>query len=142
MAKGIPNWSSATGNIERVILQLDPSHFGRPSRYYPRTPVFLLYINDLPNRISSSIKLFACDCKVHRDIKHRSDCNKLQHHLNKLSAWSKDWLLDFSVEKYSVLRIRKKLAFAYCINGQQLNETSDQKDLGVLVSNDLNLRNT
>ena len=54
-----------------------------------------------------------------------------------LSAWSKDWLLDFSVEKCSVLRIRKKMEFPYCINGQRLNETCEQKDLGVLVSNDL-----
>ena len=59
--------------------------------------------------------------------------------MNRLSACSKDWLLDSSVEKCSVLRLRRKIKLPYCINGRQLNETSEQNDLGVLVSDDLKL---
>ena len=57
----------------------------------------------------------------------RNDFYDLQHDMNRLSAWSSDWLMDFSVEKCSVFRIRKKIEFPYCINGQRLNETSEQK---------------
>ena len=34
----------------------------------------------------------------YRKIKYRMDCNKLQEHFHNISAWSKDWLLDFSVD--------------------------------------------
>lgn len=98
---------------------------------------FLLYINDLPKKVESSIKLFADDCKVYRSIKTKDDCYALQHDLNRLSAWTQDWLLQFSVEKCSVLRVRSSINFPYCINGQPLTEVQEQKDLGVIVSNDL-----
>ena len=41
--------------------------------------LFLTYINDLPNNIHSSIRLFADDCVLYRDIKNEIDsqnCNK------------------------------------------------------------------
>ena len=41
--------------------------------------LFLTYINDLPNNIHSSIRLFADDCVLYRDITNEIDsqnCNK------------------------------------------------------------------
>ena len=34
---------------------------------------FLTYINDLPNNTHSSIRLFADDCVLHRELKHEID---------------------------------------------------------------------
>jgi hypothetical protein len=40
--------------------------------------LFLVYINDLPENIHSSAKLFADDCLLHREVNTTSDTNKLQ----------------------------------------------------------------
>ena len=69
---------------------------------------FLLYIHDLPNRISSSIKLFADDCKVYRDIKRRSDCYKLQHDLKKTLSMVKRLAIEFWCGKVLCAQNTKK----------------------------------
>ena len=49
--------------------------------------LFLTYINDLPNNIHSSIRLFADDCILYREIKNEIDSQQLQKHLNSLMKW-------------------------------------------------------
>ena len=74
------NWlkSFLTGRRQRVILNGSSSKWTPVISGVPQGTIlgplcFLLYINDLPDRISSSIKLFADDCKVYRDIRSKSD---------------------------------------------------------------------
>ena len=52
--------------------------------------LFLLYINDLPEVISSSsrVLMFADDKKIFREIKTLADASSLQEDLGKLAAWS------------------------------------------------------
>ena len=40
--------------------------------------LFLTYINDLPNNIHSSIRLFADGCVLYREIKKEIDSQELQ----------------------------------------------------------------
>ena len=49
----------------------------------------------------------------------------------------KTWLLDFNAKKYVVLRIKAAIEYQYSLNGVYLQEVSDQKDLGITVSNTL-----
>ena len=49
--------------------------------------LFLLYVNDLPSCISSSIRLFADDCLLYRTINDSNDSLSLQNDLNALSKW-------------------------------------------------------
>ena len=51
--------------------------------------LFLIYINDLPNEISSGVRLFADDAIVHQTISDPSDCQTLQEDLDELSNWEK-----------------------------------------------------
>jgi hypothetical protein len=94
-------------------------------------------VNDLPDAMSSTAKMFADDTKVYRRINTREDCQNLQDDLNLLSNWSRIWLLNFNETKCVVLRIKSALAYYYSMNGVYLQEVSEQRDLGVLVSNDL-----
>ena len=55
--------------------------------------LFLLYINDLPSDISSTIILYADDVIIYRYISSNEDVLKLQEDLVKLSQWAKDWLM-------------------------------------------------
>jgi hypothetical protein len=46
--------------------------------------LFLIYINDLPENLHSSAKLFADDCLLYRELNTTSDTNKLQEDLDML----------------------------------------------------------
>ena len=61
--------------------------------------LFLLYINDLPDNIDSSVYRYANDTKLYREIREPRDHEILQEDLNKLSDWSDLWLLKFHSEK-------------------------------------------
>ena len=63
--------------------------------------LFLIYVNDIPETVNCSIKMFADDTKLFRTVKTIDDCNILQNDLNTLSQWTNDWLLSFNVDKCS-----------------------------------------
>ena len=50
--------------------------------------LFLIYINDLDDDITSKVLMFADDTKVFRKIKSDADRQPLQDDINKLTEWS------------------------------------------------------
>ena len=71
--------------------------------------LFLIFIHDLPEYISSStkVRLFADECMLYREIKSNADSIQLQEDLNLLVKWE-DWLMAFNPKKCQVLQISKK----------------------------------
>jgi len=57
--------------------------------------LFLLYVNEIPSWILSSINMFADDTKVWRVIETDPDCTALKMDINVLLKWSDQWLLHF-----------------------------------------------
>ena len=59
--------------------------------------LFLIYINDLEDDISSKVLKFADDTKVFRNITNDTNKQSLQDDLDKLVKWSEKWqmLLNF-----------------------------------------------
>ena len=52
--------------------------------------LFLIFFNDLPEDIRSSVRLFEDDCVLYRNIKSLLDCQILQDDLNNLALWETD----------------------------------------------------
>ena len=52
--------------------------------------LFLVYIDDLTNYLSSNNSLYADDLKVKRQISDISSCNILQNDISKLHTWTSD----------------------------------------------------
>ena len=50
--------------------------------------LFLIFINDLPDNIKSSVCLFAEDCVLYRNIHSLQDCLILQEDLDSLGLWA------------------------------------------------------
>ena len=105
--------------------------------------LFLLFINDIPNNLSTgtTIRLFADDCLVYREIRSPEDQIQLQRDLAILEEWSKTWGMSFNPSKCTILRTRPgskpPLQHFYTLHGQILKEVPTAKYLGVLLSNDL-----
>ena len=70
--------------------------------------LFLLYINDINNAITSQIKLFADDSVLYRNIHNQNDQVTLQNDLDTISAWAEKWLMELNINKCSVLTITLK----------------------------------
>ena len=90
---------------------------------------FLLYINDLPNNLTSNVRLFADDCLL-----------LLQNDLLKLKEWQNTWLMKFNPTKCSTMTLasRKPTPNHYTFCGQQLKYVQSHCYLGVQISNTLN----
>ena len=70
--------------------------------------LFLLFINDIDNDIQSSLRLFADDTILYREIWSKDDHNIIQNDIHTLFKWSQTWKLDFNVSKCKVLTISNK----------------------------------
>ena len=105
--------------------------------------LFLLYINDLPDCVSSqsTTRLFADDCLLYRKIQSQDDAKKLQEDLDALQQWESDWLMTFNPQKcqtISVTNKRKPVNKTYSIHDQSLQKVSSAKYLGVHIQQNMN----
>jgi hypothetical protein len=81
------------------------SHFTSISVLEPS--LFLFYINDMPEGIQSTVRLFADDTIAYVTISSDADAANLQQDLDKLAEWKSKWLMKFHPEKCNVLTISK-----------------------------------
>ena len=65
---------------------------------------FNLYVNDISSGISSTVKLYADDIKVYREISDIArDTSILQSDLFHLRNWSEVWKLNFNAKKCEIM---------------------------------------
>ena len=98
--------------------------------------LFLIYINDMPERVSSNIRLFADDSYLYREINSPLDSIHLQNDLDELVKWEKMWSMEFHPDKCKVLRITNKtkpLLCQYSMHGTILQSVDTAKYLGVTI---------
>lgn len=104
--------------------------------------LFLVYVNDIPEMVDCKLKMFADDTKIWNSVKNMTDNMLLQEDLDKLSEWSKIWLLKFHVGKCKRMHIgRTNAKFEYSMkdgDGRRiLEEVDEEKDIGVWISNNM-----
>ena len=98
--------------------------------------LFLLYINDINNAITSQIKLFADDSVLFRNIHNQNDQVILQNDLDTISSWAEKWLMELNINKCSVLSITLKrcsIFHDYDILGATLMRVTNHDYLGVTI---------
>ena len=71
--------------------------------------LFLIYINDFHEYLNySTLRLFADDSIIYKEIRSIDDTIKLQNDLDAAAKWEQDWLMSFHPDKCSVLRVTNK----------------------------------
>ena len=66
--------------------------------------MFLIYINDIGDKVSSSLWPFADDCVLYRTITSLEDSKQLQYDLDSILEWSQIWQMNFNIRKCTVLQ--------------------------------------
>lgn len=143
------NWiqSYLSNRQQRVVIEGNSSPWlpvksGVPQGSILGPLLFLLYINDMPEIVSSStLALFADDAKCFRSINSIADCLELQRDLDRLFQWSVKWKLEFNVKKCKALTVSRsihnKVKFSYSLNGSIIESVDSFRDLGVTITQDL-----
>ena len=67
-----------------IILNTAEVLSGVPQGTVPGPTLFLIFINDLPQSVNSSVRLFADDCVLYREIRCKQDTVTLQQDLDAL----------------------------------------------------------
>ena len=74
---------------QRIKIRGTFSNWSPVSSGVPQGPtLFLVYVNDIPNVVTSSIKTFAADTKIYREINNAEDTSALQSDLDCLENWT------------------------------------------------------
>eukprot|EP00112_Aurelia_sp_Birch-Aquarium-sp1_P026644 Seg96.8 transcript_id=Seg96.8/GoldUCD/mRNA.D3Y31 product="putative RNA-directed DNA polymerase from transposon BS" protein_id=Seg96.8/GoldUCD/D3Y31 len=136
------------GRKQRVLLngvssQWEDFKFGIPQGSVLGPLLFLIFINDLPEAVQSTIYLFADDSKIWRTIKDKEDSEILQQDLDKMQKWSEKWLMQYHPDKLKGLCLNNKETVSkreYTVGDVIIKKVTAEKNLGVTVDKDLKFK--
>lgn len=134
--------SFLTGRTQQVVLGGSLSNKADVLSGVPQGTVlgpllFLIYINDLPSYVNSTIRLFADDAYLYNIIDSVNDSLLLQSDLDNLQLWEKYWDMEFHPQKCKTLTITNKtkpITTTYSIHNEQLESVANAKYLGVILN--------
>jgi len=109
--------------------------------FYVGPLLFLVYINDLPDCVSSLLYMFADDVECAHSISSLEDCKLLQADLDSLTNWAQQWKMSFKESKCVVLKYTSPklpvVQSGYTLNGVEMVTSDSCKDLGIFFAADL-----
>ena len=132
-----------TDRRQRVVVDGEVSNWKSVLSGVPQGSVlgpilFLIYINDLDDSITSNVLKFADDTKLFRKVNTDGDKQHLQNDLDRLVKWSEKWQMLFNFGKCKCLHTgHGNLDVNYKMGDTVLGTTVKEKDLGVTISADM-----
>ena len=142
-----------SGRFQRILLNGQTSSWrpilaGVPQGSVLGPLLFLIYINDLPDELKSNAKLFADDTSLFAIVNDKNEsANILNNDLKLISKWAYDLKMLFNPDPskpaQEVLFTRKKQIQnhpAISLNNIQIERTSHQKHLGIILDEKLNFK--
>ena len=133
------------GRTQRVVVDgvaSEPSAVlsGVPQGSVLGPILFLIFINDLPDYVQSSTKLFADDLILYRKIESDNDRQILQDDLTNLTTWEDKWGMKFHPDKCETIHITRSnnpVKHQYHLRGHPLAITDSTKYLGITINSKL-----
>jgi hypothetical protein len=126
---------------QRVVLNGETSNWTKVVSGVPQGSVlgpilFTIFINDLDEGIKNIIKKFADDTKLMGMTGSIEQVNGIREDLRRLDEWSQLWQMKFNVDKCKVMYLgHGNSKSKYEIQGKELGEIVEEKDLGVFFDN-------
>ena len=142
-----------SGRLQRVTLNSQTSSWRPIMAGVPQGSIlgplrFLIYINDLLNKLKSNAKLFADTLPYLLSLKMKAKVlNVLNNDLSLISEWVFNWKMLFNPDPtkpaHEVLFSRKKKTLNHPtlnLNNIQIERASSQKHLGLILDEKLNFK--
>ena len=142
-----------TNRIQRVVLNGQASDWEKINSGVPQGSVlgpllFLIYINDLTDGISSNMKLFADDSSLFSRVQNISATHdQLVSDLNKITDWAFQWKMKFNpditkqaIEVIFSSKYKKESHPPLNFNDIPVARKSSTKHLGVILDERLSFR--
>ena len=132
-----------THRRQRVIVNGEISNWksvlsGVPQGSVLGLMLFLMYINDLEDEISSKVLRFADDTKVFTKVSNAIDKQSLQVDIDKLVKWSEKWQMLLNFGKCKCTHIgHGNMDEEYKMGNAVLVRTTQEKDLGITFNADM-----
>jgi len=127
--------------VDGTMSDYAPVSSGVPQGSVLGPVLFLLFVNDIGDNVTSRIRLFADDCVTYRIIESHADVCTLQNDLNTLSAWAEKWQMSFNVKKCVMMRItnaRSNIIHGdYQMKGEKLDWDDCVTYLGIKLNSHL-----
>ena len=98
--------------------------------------MFFNYINDIGDKVSSSLQFFTDDCVLYRTVTSLEDSKQLQYDLDSILEWSQIWKMKFNIRKCTVLqcsRTNSPILANYSLTGQTLECVKEHSYLGIIL---------
>ena len=138
-----------TRRSQQVVLEGATSYPTHVTSGVPQGTVlgpllFLLYINDISDDITSEVRLFADDCIMYRRVKNKQDGVDLQRDIDRLCEWERRWQMKFNKAKCYAMHITHKksqIETNYHMGDSVLQTVSNHTYLGVEINNKLSWSN-
>jgi hypothetical protein len=102
--------------------------------------LFLVFINDIGDKLTVPFFLFADDAKLLKQISEWSDCVTLQANLDEIMNWCTRNKLSLNINKCQVMSFslkKENIRFDYTLSLNLLNRPETVKDLGVIFDRKL-----
>ncbi len=139
--------SFLTNRKQRVAIRGSYSKWAPVTSGVPQGSVlgptlFLAFINDMPEVVQSTMKLFADDSKIYRSSRTMQTPNILQMDLDNVCKWSDKWQMVLNHKKCKHMHIGvhntdRKFMLRNENGTTELQTVEQEKDLGLLVDNKL-----
>jgi len=101
------NWFSSflTTRRQRIVINgcvsdLSPVSSGVPQGSILGPILFILYINDLPSVVGSTMRIFADDVALYCSVDSQSEINAFQKDLDHITDWCDKWQMHLNPAKY------------------------------------------
>ena len=102
--------SFLVGAKQRVVINGSSSNSKPVTSGVPQSSVlgpilFLIYVNDIPEMVRCTVKLFADDTKLYSETHNQEDQTTLQSDINNIVDWTDCWLMKLNLSKCKHMEI-------------------------------------
>ena len=152
-SKNMTDWfhSYLTNREQRVCIRGVSSSWQKINAGVPQGSIlgptlFIIFINDIVNRINSNTRLFADDTILYKVLNQPISAGiELNTDLTNITNWASEWLVNFQPLKTKSLIISRKRNKTdhpiLTMNQTQIDEVKQHKHLGIVLSDDLTWTN-